>query len=74
MDCLRWGRPGHRPPTRGFPARSVTMRKNGLMPHIVITGVGIPGVTSAYELNKRGYDVTVIERERHPATNGPTWR
>jgi D-amino-acid dehydrogenase len=38
------------------------------MPHIVIIGAGIPGVTSAYALNKRGYDVTVIERERHPAS------
>jgi glycine/D-amino acid oxidase-like deaminating enzyme len=44
------------------------MRKDGLVPHIVIIGAGIPGVTSAYALNKRGYDVTVIEGERHPAT------
>ncbi len=38
------------------------------MPHIVIIGAGIPGVTSAYALHKRGYDVTVVERERHPAS------
>lgn len=37
------------------------------MSHIVIVGAGITGVTSAYELRKLGYDVTVIDRHLFPA-------
>lgn len=37
------------------------------MPHIVVIGAGITGVTSAYELIKRGYQVTVIDRHLFPA-------
>ncbi|MGE8687940.1 MAG: D-amino acid dehydrogenase [Achromobacter sp.] len=37
------------------------------MPRIAIIGAGITGVTSAYALNKRGYDVTVYDRQRYPA-------
>jgi D-amino-acid dehydrogenase len=35
------------------------------MPHIVIIGAGITGVTTAYSLLERGMSVTVIERERY---------
>ncbi|MGO4386727.1 D-amino acid dehydrogenase [Microvirga sp. 2YAF29] len=37
------------------------------MPHITIIGAGIAGVTTAYSLLERGYDVTVLERHRYPA-------
>ena len=37
------------------------------MPHVVIVGAGITGVTSAYELIKLGYEVTVIDRHLFPA-------
>jgi D-amino-acid dehydrogenase len=37
------------------------------MPHIAIIGAGITGVTTAYALLQRGYDVTVIERNRYAA-------
>ncbi len=34
---------------------------------ICILGAGVLGVTSAYELAKRGHEVTVVERQREPA-------
>ena len=37
------------------------------MTRIAIIGAGIPGVTSAYALATRGYDVTVFDRERYAA-------
>lgn len=37
------------------------------MPHVVIIGAGITGVTSAYELIQSGYQVTVIDRHLFPA-------
>ena len=37
------------------------------MPHVVIIGSGITGVTSAYELSQLGYQVTVIDRHLFPA-------
>ncbi|MFD2250057.1 D-amino-acid dehydrogenase [Pseudochelatococcus lubricantis] len=37
------------------------------MSHIAIVGAGITGVTAAYSLVTRGYDVTVIDRCRYPA-------
>ena len=37
------------------------------MPHIVIIGAGVTGVTTAYALLERGYDVTVVERNRYPS-------
>ena len=37
------------------------------MPHVVVIGAGITGVTSAYELIKLGYKVTVIDRHLFPA-------
>ncbi len=37
------------------------------MPHIVVLGAGITGVTTAYALSRRGFDVTVVERHRYPA-------
>ena len=40
------------------------------MPHVVIVGAGITGVTSAYELIKLGYEVTVIDRHLFPASSG----
>ncbi|WP_433850709.1 D-amino acid dehydrogenase [Brucella pseudogrignonensis] len=37
------------------------------MQHIAVLGAGITGVTTAYALSKRGYDVTVFDRHRYPA-------
>ena len=33
----------------------------------LVLGAGIAGITTAYELNRDGYDVTVIDREAEPA-------
>ena len=35
--------------------------------HILILGAGVIGVTTAYELLKAGYEVTVIDRQPEPA-------
>jgi D-amino-acid dehydrogenase len=35
--------------------------------HIAIIGAGITGITTAYALQQRGYDVTVLERHRYDA-------
>ncbi|MGO6819797.1 D-amino acid dehydrogenase [Rhizobium brockwellii] len=37
------------------------------MPHIIVLGAGITGVTTAYALSRRGFDVTVVDRNRYPA-------
>jgi D-amino-acid dehydrogenase len=37
------------------------------MPHVVVIGAGIAGVTTAYNLLERGFSVTVIDRERYVA-------
>lgn len=37
------------------------------MPHVVVIGSGITGVTSAYELAQLGYNVTVIDKHLFPA-------
>ena len=37
------------------------------MCHILVIGSGITGVTSAYELAQRGYQVTVIDKHLYPA-------
>jgi len=35
---------------------------------VLVLGAGIAGITTAYELNRDGHDVTVIEREAEPAS------
>jgi D-amino-acid dehydrogenase len=35
---------------------------------ILVLGAGIAGITTAYELNRDGHEVTVIEREAEPAS------
>jgi len=37
------------------------------MSSIAVLGAGITGVTTAYHLNARGYEVTVYDRHRYPA-------
>lgn len=37
------------------------------MQHIAVIGGGIAGITSAYALARRGFDVTVFEKHRYPA-------
>jgi D-amino-acid dehydrogenase len=36
------------------------------LPHITVIGAGIAGVTTAYSLLQRGFEVTVIERHSYP--------
>lgn len=37
------------------------------MKHIAVIGAGITGITTAYSLLNRGFDVTVFDRHRYPA-------
>ena len=37
------------------------------MPHIAVIGAGITGVTTAYALAERGFEVTVLDRHRYAA-------
>ncbi|MBX7018929.1 FAD-dependent oxidoreductase, partial [Providencia rettgeri] len=37
------------------------------MSHIAVIGAGISGITTAYALSLKGYQVTVIDRLRYPA-------
>ena len=37
------------------------------MPHIAVIGAGITGVTTAFQLHQRGFDVTVYDRQRYAA-------
>jgi D-amino-acid dehydrogenase len=37
------------------------------MRQIAVIGAGITGITTAYALNEKGYDVTVIDRQRYAA-------
>src|ERR1044071_8359337 len=39
--------------------------------HVVILGAGIAGLTSAYELRKAGYQVTLLEARKRPG--GRNW-
>lgn len=42
--------------------------------HIAIVGAGVSGLTAAYQLQKRGYRVTVLERSQHPGGRTMTVR
>jgi D-amino-acid dehydrogenase len=37
------------------------------MPHIAVLGAGITGITTAFSLHQRGFDVTVFDRHRYAA-------
>ncbi len=37
------------------------------MPHFAVLGAGIIGITTAFQLHSRGFDVTVIDRQRYAA-------
>lgn len=37
------------------------------MPSVAVLGAGITGVTTAYALHQRGFEVTVYDRQRYPA-------
>ena len=37
------------------------------MPQVIVLGAGITGVTTAYALSRRGFDVIVVEQHRYPA-------
>ena len=38
--------------------------------HILVLGAGLLGVSTAYELGKRGFKVTVLDRQQHAAGEG----
>jgi glycine/D-amino acid oxidase-like deaminating enzyme len=38
-----------------------------ILKHIAVIGAGVTGVTTAYSLLKRGYQVSVFERHRYAA-------
>ena len=35
------------------------------MAHIAVIGAGVTGITTAYALNRRGYDVVVLDQHRY---------
>ena len=37
------------------------------MKKIAVIGAGITGITTAYQLMKKGYDVTVFDRQKYAA-------
>ncbi|WP_427889169.1 flavin monoamine oxidase family protein [Kribbella sp. GL6] len=55
-------------PAYAAPAR---VELNGRNKHVVILGAGIAGLTSAYELLKAGYKVTLLEARNRPG--GRNW-
>jgi len=66
--------PHQRQPTRPSPGirapwyvNATQPRKLGNNAHIAVIGGGLAGVTSAYAMAKRGYRVTLIEREQQLA-------
>ena len=58
-------------PTVASPVREGYNRMNGAeryvfggqMPHVVVVGAGVSGLTLAYQLARQGYRVTVVERD-----------
>jgi D-amino-acid dehydrogenase len=47
------------------PVACVPSFKDGAMTRIGVIGAGIAGVTTAYALSERGYDVTVFDHHRY---------
>ncbi|MBF7688648.1 D-amino acid dehydrogenase [Acinetobacter rathckeae] len=37
------------------------------MPHVIVIGAGVTGVTTAYELSQMGFEVTVLDKHLYPA-------
>ena len=38
------------------------------MKKIAVIGAGVTGITTAYQLMKKGYDVTVFDKQKYAAT------
>ena len=56
---------------KGAPAHAFNLEGNAKGKRIIILGAGLAGMAAAYELNKLGYDCTILEaRER---TGGRCW-
>lgn len=43
------------------------------MEHIIVVGAGIAGLTAAATLEKKGFSVTVLEKNTHPGGNVSSW-
>lgn len=43
------------------------LARESVMPHIIVIGAGITGVTTAYTLARLGYRVSVLDRHHYPA-------
>src|SRR4051812_7587812 len=50
---------------RFFPAIRNLVHRTRSMPHVAVIGAGVTGVTTAYALSQRGYQVTVFDRHRY---------
>ena len=46
-----------------WPSTSISPNNQGKPPHIVIIGGGFTGLTAAYDLTRKGYRVSVLERD-----------
>ncbi|MDN3650430.1 bifunctional tRNA (5-methylaminomethyl-2-thiouridine)(34)-methyltransferase MnmD/FAD-dependent 5-carboxymethylaminomethyl-2-thiouridine(34) oxidoreductase MnmC [Reinekea marina] len=57
-------------PITGWPSSELPSPKPNQLKRIAIIGAGIAGATTAFELNKRGYQVTVFEQADHLASGG----
>lgn len=56
---------------RNAPVKPLPLEKNGAGKHVIILGAGLAGMASAYELNKLGYQCTILEaRDR---SGGRCW-
>ena len=56
---------------RPAPAHAFNLSGDGKGKHIIILGAGLAGMTCAYELNKLGYQCTVLEARQR--TGGRCW-
>ncbi|MEZ2334523.1 FAD-dependent oxidoreductase [Mucilaginibacter sp. RCC_168] len=56
---------------RPAPAHAFNLEGSGKGKHIIILGAGLAGMTSAYELNKLGYQCTILEARQR--AGGRCW-
>ncbi|MFQ3231748.1 bifunctional tRNA (5-methylaminomethyl-2-thiouridine)(34)-methyltransferase MnmD/FAD-dependent 5-carboxymethylaminomethyl-2-thiouridine(34) oxidoreductase MnmC [Reinekea sp.] len=57
-------------PIMGWPKSELPAPKANHAKHVAIIGAGIAGATTAIELKRRGYTVTVFEKAPYPASGG----
>jgi monoamine oxidase len=57
-----------------FPSYSLNAGRDARAPGVLVLGAGLAGLASAYELNKAGFDVTVLEARSRPGGRVTTYR